>query len=215
VIDAIGYIFDLDGVITDTAEYHFRSWQRLAQELGIPFDRHDNEALRGVPRRRSLELVLKGRELPEDEMQRLMARKNAYYREFLHDITPSDLLPGVGEFLAEARALGVVLGLGSASKNARDVLEQLQITGLFSAIGDGYSVVNQKPAPDLFVWVAGRLDLPPDRCVVFEDAQAGIDAAKAGGFRTVGIGPAERVGHADRVVDGLHALKARDCLPSL
>jgi len=215
VIDTTGFIFDLDGVITDTAEYHFRSWQRLAQELGIPFDRHDNEALRGVPRRRSLELVLNGRELPEDEMQRLMERKNAYYRDFLHDITPSDLLPGVGDFLDEARAMGVVLGLGSASKNARDVLDRLQITDLFSAIGDGHSVVNQKPAPDLFVWVAGRLDLPPDRCVVFEDAEAGIDAAKAGGFWTIGIGPEGRVGHADRIVDGLHAVKARDCLPPL
>lgn len=215
MIDTIGFIFDLDGVITDTAEYHFRSWQRLAQELGIPFDRHDNEALRGVPRRRSLELVLKGRQLPEDEMQRLMERKNAYYREFLNDITPSDLLPGVGDFLAGARAMGVLLGLGSASKNARDVLDRLQITAMFSAIGDGHSVVNQKPAPDLFVWVAGRLNLPPDRCVVFEDAEAGITAAKAGGFWTIGIGPAERVGHADRIVDGLHAITPRECVPPL
>ena len=210
-----GFIFDLDGVITDTAEYHYRSWQRLADELGIPFNREDNDALRGVPRRRSLELVLKGKTLPEDEMQRLMTLKNDYYRAFLTDITPDDLLPGVGDFLNAARAAGIKIGLGSASKNARDVLDRLGVMTLFDAIGDGSSVTNQKPAPDLFVWVAGALRLPPQQCVVFEDAEAGIDAAKTGGFWTVGLGPAERVGHAHRRIDGLIDVTINDFLPPL
>ena len=210
-----GFIFDLDGVITDTAEYHYRSWQRLADELGIPFSREDNDALRGVPRRRSLELVLKGKALPEDEMQRLMTLKNDYYRAFLTEVTPDGLLPGVGDFLNAARAAGIRIGLGSASKNARDVLERLGVMGLFDAIGDGNSVVNQKPAPDLFVWVAGALRLPPNQCVVFEDAEAGVDAAKTGGFWTVGIGPVERVGHAHRRIDGFIGVTINDFLPPL
>lgn len=210
-----GFIFDLDGVITDTAEYHYRSWQRLADELGIPFSREANDALRGVPRRRSLELVLKGKTLPEDEMQRLMTLKNDYYRAFLSEVTPDGLLPGVGDFLNAARAAGIKIGLGSASKNARDVLERLGVMALFDAIGDGNSVVNQKPAPDLFVWVAGALRLPPNQCVVFEDAEAGIDAARTGGFWTVGIGPAERVGHAHRRIDSFNHVTINDFLPPL
>lgn len=210
-----GFIFDLDGVITDTAEYHYHSWQRLADEIGIPFNRADNDALRGLPRRRSLDLVLKGRVLPEEEMQRLMTLKNDYYRAFLSEITPDDLLPGVGDFLQAARAAGIKIGLGSASRNAHDVLARLGVTPLFDAIGDGGSVVHQKPAPDLFVWVAGALLLPPNQCVVFEDAEAGIDAAKTGGFWTVGIGPAERVGHAHRRIDDLICVTFNDFLPPL
>lgn len=200
-----GYIFDLDGVITDTAEIHYRSWKRLADEEGLSFTREDNEALRGVSRRRSLELLLKGRTLPEEQMLAWMTRKNDYYRQALPQITHDDLLPGVPEFLAEAQKAGIRLGLGSASKNAREVLINLGVIDLFTAIGDGYSVVNGKPAPDLFVWVAGGLGLNPQQCIVFEDAEAGIDAALAGGFWTVGIGPAERVGHAHTRRDDMHA----------
>lgn len=198
-----GLIFDLDGVITDTAEYHYRAWKQLADEEGLPFTREDNEALRGVSRRRSLEILLKGRTLPEATMQDYMERKNIYYQRFLGDITPADLLPGVADFLNEARSQGIKLGLGSASRNTRDVLKQLEITDYFAAIGDGYSVVNGKPAPDLFVWVAGGMGLNPANCIVFEDAEAGVEAALAGGFWTVGIGPAERVGQAHRVRDDL------------
>lgn len=206
----VGYIFDLDGVITDTAEYHYRAWKRLADEEGIPFTREDNEALRGVSRRRSLELLLKGRSLTEEQMQIWMERKNDYYRAFLKDITPADLLPGVGDFLQEAKDKGIRLGIGSASKNARDVVEQLGIRHLLDVIGDGYSVVNSKPAPDLFIWVAGGLGLNPQSCIVFEDATAGIEAALAGGFWAVGIGPLERVGAAHRVYAGLNQINIRD-----
>ena len=205
-----GLIFDLDGVITDTAEYHFLSWQRLAEDEGLTFTRQDNEALRGVSRRASLELMLKGKIFPEAKMQEMMTRKNAYYLDYVAHMTPDDLLKGVGEFLHEARALGFKIGMGSASKNARLVCDRLQILPLFDVIGDGFSVVNGKPAPDLFVWVAGGLGLPPSDCVVFEDAEAGIDAALAGGFYAVGIGPAERVGKAHRLIAGLHEVNPQE-----
>ncbi len=207
-----GFIFDLDGVLTDTAEYHYLSWQRLANEEGLPFSREDNEALRGVSRRRSLEILLKGKTLPEMVMADYMARKNAYYLEYMERLTPADLLPGAGQFLATARAEGVALGLASASKNARLVCERLGILNLFHVIGDGYSVVNAKPAPDLFLWVAGGLGLSPTVCTVFEDAEAGVTAALQGGFYTVGIGPSERVGAAHIICSGLHEVTPRQCL---
>jgi beta-phosphoglucomutase len=210
-----GFIFDLDGVITDTAEYHYRSWQRLADELGIPFSREENDALRGVARRRSLELVLKDRVLPEDEIQRLMTLKNDYYRAYLSEITPEALLPGVAEFLDATRAAGIRIGLASASKNARDVLEKLGIIDLFDALGDGHSVVHAKPAPDLFLWVAGRLDLNPAECVVFEDAESGVEAALSGGFNVVGLGPRQRVGKAHRVLETLAGHEPHGFVPPL
>ncbi|RMG78324.1 MAG: beta-phosphoglucomutase [Chloroflexi bacterium] len=206
----IGFIFDLDGVLTDTAEYHFRSWKRIAEELNIPFTREDNDALRGVDRRRSLELLLNGRSYPESQMQALMERKNNYYLAYLDEITPNNLLPGVREFLHEAKRAGIKLGVASASKNARRVCEQLQILDLFDVLGDGYSVVNPKPAPDLFIWVAGGMRLNPRQCIVFEDAAAGIDAALTGGFWTVGLGPTERVGYAHRVLSSLAGAKVAD-----
>jgi len=205
-----GLIFDLDGVITDTAEYHFLSWQRLAEDEGLTFTRQDNEALRGVSRRASLELMLKGKTFPEDKMQEMMTRKNDYYLDYVAHMTPADLLKGVGKFLHEARTLGFKIGMGSASKNARLVCERLQILSLFDVIGDGFSVVHGKPAPDLFIWVAGGLGLPPTDCIVFEDAEAGIDAALAGGFYAVGIGPAERVGKAHRLIAGLHEVNPQE-----
>ncbi len=198
--DIRGFIFDLDGVITDTAELHFQSWKALAEAENLPFTREDNEQLRGVSRRESLERLLKGRDVPEATKLEWMTRKNDLYRAKLTTITPDDLLPGVHDFLIQARAAGIKIGLGSASRNARDVLDSLSVTDLFDALGDGNSVVNPKPAPDLFVWVAGRLDLNPAECIVFEDAEAGVDAAKGGGFKSVGIGHAN-VSHADTVFE--------------
>ena len=184
------FIFDLDGVITDTAEFHFLAWKQLADEEGIAFTREDNEQLRGVSRRESLTRMLKGRPIDEPTAQLWMERKNVYYKNYLTTITPDNALPGVPQFLAEARAAGIKLGLGSASKNAAEVLEKLQLRNAFDVVGDGYSVVNSKPAPDLFVWVAGGLLTPPNHAVVFEDAEAGIETALAGGFWAVGLGSA-------------------------
>jgi beta-phosphoglucomutase len=184
------FLFDLDGVITDTAEFHFLSWKRLADEQGIPFTREDNEALRGVSRRQSLDLMLKGREIEEDVALEWMERKNGYYLEHLETITPDHILPGVRTLLDESRAAGIQIALASASRNAKPVLAKLKIEDAFDAIGDGYSVVNTKPAPDLFLWTAGRLGVNPSNAVVFEDAEAGIDAALRGAFWAVGVGTA-------------------------
>lgn len=199
------FIFDLDGVITDTAEFHYLAWKRLAEEEGINFTREDNEQLRGVSRRESLNRMLKGRPIDDVTANLWMERKNEYYKEFLHQITPDHALPGVPQFLTAARNAGILIGLGSASKNARDVLERLELRNAFDAVGDGYSVVNSKPAPDLFIWVAGRLNVTPQQAVVFEDAEAGVEAALTGGFWTVGIGSAN-VQKAHLLTDGIGSL---------
>lgn len=210
-----GFIFDLDGVLTDTAEYHYRGWQRLADEEGIPFTRDDNEHLRGVSRRNSLMLILGDRVLPEEKLQEMMERKNRYYLEFIQEISPRDLLPGAQELLEEIRAAGLKSALGSASKNAGEVIDRLHVRRLLDAVSNGYSVERQKPAPDLFLHAAQQLGLPPGECVVVEDAAAGIEAARAGGFRSVGIGPVERVGAADAVFPSLADLHLADILRAL
>ncbi len=198
-----GFIFDLDGVLTDTAEYHYRGWKRLADEEGLPFSRDDNEHLRGIARRESLMLILKGRIYPEEKVLEMMERKNNYYLEFIHEISPRDLLPGARELLEEIRKASLKSALGSASKNAAEVIERLGISDLLDAVSDGNSVEKQKPAPDLFLHAARQLAFRPDECVVVEDATAGIAAARAGGFHTVGLGPLERVGDAEVVFDSL------------
>lgn len=209
------FIFDLDGVLTDTAEYHYRGWKRLADELGIPFCREDNETLRGIPRRESLMLILKGYIYPETQIQGMMERKNRYYLEFIREISPSDVLPGARELLEEMRAAGLKTALGSASKNAPEVIQRLGLQNLLDAVSDGQSVEQQKPAPDLFLHAAAQLRLSPDECVVVEDAAAGIEAARAGGFRCVGLGPRERVGGADVIYPALANVHLSDLLSRL
>lgn len=185
-------IFDLDGVITDTAEYHYLAWQKLADEEGFPFGRVENEALRGVSRRESLLLILKGREIPEERLQAMMARKNRYYQEMLGQITPADLLPGVLAVLDELDAAGIPYAIASVSHNARDVLARLDILRRLAVVADGHSVSRQKPAPDLFRFAAARLNVPPGQCLVVEDAAAGVEAALAAGMPVLALGPAER-----------------------
>jgi beta-phosphoglucomutase len=199
----LGAILDLDGVITDTSELHYRAWKRLAEEEGIPFTRQDNEALRGVSRHESLLRLLKGSPRSEEEIQSLMEKKNQYYLELIRDLTADDLLPGVRPFIDEARKNDVRIAIGSASKNAKEVIDKLGIGDLIDHISDGYSVEVQKPAPDLFLDAAKHLGLPPGQCVVFEDAQAGIEAALAGGMWAIGIGPVARVGAADAILSAL------------
>jgi beta-phosphoglucomutase len=215
VSDIRGIIFDLDGVLTDTSEYHYLAWKRLADEEGIPFDREANEALRGVSRRDSLMILLGGRQATEEEIQEMMDRKNGYYQGFLEEIAPDDLLPGARELLEELRSTGIKIAIGSASKNTRTVLCKLGIEDWFDAISDGYSVERQKPAPDLFVHAAGQLGLAPEQCVVVEDAESGVQAALAGGMWAVGIGPEDRVGAAHVVLpslEGVHWADLRACL---
>ena len=210
-----GFIFDLDGVLTDTAEYHFRGWKRLADELGIPFTREDNEFLRGIPRRESLLLILKEREYSEEQILQMMERKNNYYLELIREITPRDILPGARELLEEIRAAGLKSAVGSASKNAPEVVERLGIARLLDAVSHGGSVERQKPHPDLFLHAAAQLGLEPVGCVVVEDAAAGIEAARAGGFRSVGLGPKQRVGAADIILPSLEGVYLQDLLGKL
>ncbi|MBD2497350.1 beta-phosphoglucomutase [Nostoc sp. FACHB-280] len=210
-----GVIFDLDGVLTDTAEYHYQAWQKLADEEGIPFDRHANEALRGVSRRESLMLIIGDRKYSEAQIQEMMERKNNYYVELIHHVTPKDLLPGAIALLDELRQAGIKTAIGSASKNACTVIQRLGIADKVDAIADGYSVEKPKPAPDLFLYAAKELGLQPAQCVVVEDAAAGIEAALAGGMWTVGLGPVERVGAAHVVLPSLAGVKWADILQKL
>ena len=194
-----GFIFDLDGVITDTAELHYLAWKKLAEEMNWAFDREVNEKLRGVSRMDSINIIKdhNGAIVNEDKLKELATMKNDIYVASLDTMTPDDYLPGAKELLTHLRQEGFKVALGSASKNSTKVLNQLQATGYFDVIGDGNSVDRSKPAPDIFLFGAEKLDLKPEECIVYEDAESGIDAAKAGGFYNVGIGPKERVGHAD------------------
>lgn len=205
-----GIIFDLDGVITDTSEFHYQAWKKLAEEQGIPFDREANEKLRGVPRRESLLGILNGRPATESQIQDMMERKNKYYVEMMQSITQQDLLPGVAELLKELQAAGIKIALGSASKNARTVIDRLGIANKFMAIADGYSVEKSKPAPDLFLFAAEKLGVSPQNCIVVEDATAGIEAGLAAGMKVVGLGPKERVGKAHIVLPSLEAITWKD-----
>ncbi|HIQ02133.1 MAG TPA: beta-phosphoglucomutase [Anaerolineales bacterium] len=199
-------IFDLDGVLTNTSEYHYRAWKQLADELGVPFDRQRNESLRGVSRRRSLELLLDGRTATEEQMQEWMAHKNTAYQALIRQLSPRDLLPGALELLRECRKAGLKVAVASASRNARTVVERLGIEPLLDRLVDGHTVPRQKPAADLFLKAAELLGVPPEACVVVEDAASGIAAARAAGMRTVGLGPPERVGAADLVAPDLSTL---------
>ncbi|MDM9381908.1 beta-phosphoglucomutase [Chlorogloeopsis sp. ULAP01] len=201
--DIRGFIFDLDGVLTDTAEYHYLAWQKLADEEGLLFNREANEALRGVSRRESLLRIVGDKHYPEEKLQEMMDRKNQYYVDSIENISPKDLLPGVLTLLDELRQAGIKIALGSASKNARPVVEKLGIANRIDAIADGYSVQRPKPAPDLFLYAANQLGLEPAQCVVVEDAEAGIEAALAAGMWTVGLGPISRVGEAHVVLPNL------------
>lgn len=197
VVDIKAVIFDLDGVITDTAEYHFLSWKRLAEEEGIEFSREDNDKFRGISRRDCLEILLKDRVLSEEEKDKLADRKNIYYREYLKDLDESNILPGVEQLINYLRKKNYKLAVASSSKNTLRVLDRLGITDVFDAIADGNSVENSKPAPDIFLYTAKQLEVNPEGCIVIEDSASGIEAANKAGMLTIGIGPEERVGEAD------------------
>ena len=206
-------IFDLDGVLTDTSEYHYKAWKKLADEEGIPFTKEENDAhLRGVGRRDSLMYIIRGRTYSEAQIQEMMDRKNRYYTEMIKSMTPNDLVAGGKALLAEIRAAGIKSAIASSSKNCRTVLERLEITSYFDGIADGNSVVNSKPAPDLFVYAAGLVQIPTPACLGVEDADAGVEAIKTAGMQALGIGPAERFHRADKVLPTLASLHLTDVL---
>jgi beta-phosphoglucomutase len=198
-------IFDLDGVIVDTAVYHYQAWKRLANELGFDFTEAQNERLKGISRMRSLELILEwgGIHKTAAEQQELATRKNEWYVEMINRMTPQEILPGAKEFLEQVRSAGLKTALGSASKNSSTILERTALLPLFDAIVDGNTVTASKPDPEVFLKGAAALGIAADHCVVFEDAIAGIAAAKAAGMKAVGIGDRDTLAGADIVVPGL------------
>jgi len=197
-------LFDLDGVMVDTARFHFQAWQELAESLGIPFSEADNEHLKGVSRVDSLEFILRlgHMELDSVTKQRLMDAKNARYLDLVAAMSPADVLPGVEAFLADAAAEGVLLGVGSSSKNAESILQRVGLLPHFATVIDGNRITLSKPDPQVFLFGAAALGIAPAECVVFEDAPAGIEAALAGGFTAVGIGSPEHLGKASKVIPG-------------
>ena len=206
-------IFDLDGVLTDTSEYHFLAWKRLADEEGIPFTRQENdEHLRGVSRRESLMYILRGRTVSEAQIQEMMDRKNRYYNEMIKSMTPKDLVAGGRDLLSEVRGAGIKVAIASGSRNCRTVLEHLEIMDYLDGVADGYSVVNSKPAPDPFVYAAGLVQIPTSDCLGVEDADAGIEAIKTAGMQALAIGPQERFHRADKVLPTLANKHLQDLL---
>lgn len=197
-------LFDLDGVLTDTSEYHYQAWKHLADDEHIPFTHEENDQyLRGVARRESLMYIIRGRNYSEEQIQEMMDRKNKYYTDLIKNMSPQDLVPGGKELLQEIRSAGIKIAIASSSKNCLTVLEHLQIVDLLDGIADGYSVTNGKPAADLFVYAAGLVKVNTSDCLGVEDADVGIEAIKTGGMQALGIGPAERFHRADKVIPTL------------
>lgn len=204
-MDLKGCIFDLDGVIVDTAKYHFMAWKRLAGELGFEFTAEDNEALKGISRMESLEILLRkgGIRMGDKEKEALAALKNGWYVKLITGMTPDEILPGSIELLKALSSEGILTAIGSASKNAGTILEGIGLRSMFDVIIDGNKITRAKPDPEVFLKGAEEMKLPPSTCVVFEDAQAGIEAALAGGMKCVGVGNPELLVRADLVVPDL------------
>lgn len=185
-------IFDLDGVIVSTDEYHYQAWKQISDQEEIYFNREINEQLRGVSRMESLEIILSHSDnsYSEKEKQLLAQRKNAIYCELLNKLSPNDILPGVINLLLSLKAMEIKVAIGSSSKNTPFILEQIGLASCFETIADGNSITNSKPDPEVFLLAAKKLGVAPEECVVIEDAQAGIDAAIAAGMLAVGVGTA-------------------------
>lgn len=188
-----GFIFDLDGVIVDTAKYHYLAWKHLADELGIPFTKEQNEQFKGVSRKRCLEILLEWGELKVSQSQfnSWLAEKNEDYLQYIETMTASEILPDVPKVLNFLKEHNVPMALGSASKNARPILKKVGLIPYFTSIVDGTQVTKAKPDPEVFMIAAGELKVIPQHCIVFEDALAGIEAANRAGMTSIGIGKKE------------------------
>ncbi|MDF7824126.1 beta-phosphoglucomutase [Pontiellaceae bacterium B12227] len=195
-----GVIFDLDGVIVSTDEYHFQAWNKLAETEGIPFDRGDNERLRGVSRMESLEIILEKatRGYSEEEKLVMATRKNEIYRESLKNLTPSDILPGVMDVLEGFRSRDVKMAIGSSSKNAQPILAAVGLDDAFEVVVDGTHIERSKPDPQVFSMAGEQLGLSPGECLVVEDADAGVDAGLAAGMPVLAVGAA--TGHSGATI---------------
>jgi beta-phosphoglucomutase len=201
-------IFDLDGVIVDTARYHFMAWKRLTDNLGIRFTETDNERLKGVSRMASLEIILEigGRKLSKTEKDEMAELKNKWYIEYINTMTPAEILPGTIELIDELKSKNIKIALGSASRNTPLILERIGMQHTFDAVADGNSVHKAKPDPEVFLKAAEMIVVEPDRCVVFEDALAGIEAALNASMICIGIGDKSILKKAHMVVKGLYEI---------
>lgn len=201
-------IFDLDGVIVDTAKFHYVAWKQLANEMGFDFTEEDNERLKGVSRMASLDILLEigNIDLEQSKKEELAEKKNEVYLSHIMKMGPEEILPGSKEILNACRENNIKTALGSASKNAMTILNRLQLTDLFDVIIDGNKTTKAKPDPEVFLKGAEELNVPAEECIVFEDAEAGVEAALAANMRCVGIGSPENLNKAHKVVDGLHQI---------
>ncbi|MBU5365169.1 beta-phosphoglucomutase [Enterococcus devriesei] len=205
-----GVLFDLDGVITDTAEYHYLAWKKLADELGISIDRAFNEKLKGVSREDSLRLILthgnRENDFTQTEFDQLAKRKNDNYVEMIQAVSPKDVYPGILDLLQALKKAGIKISLASASKNGPFLLKQMELTEYFDGIADPATIKAGKPAPDIFILAAEVVNLQPEDCIGIEDAQAGIAAIKASGALPIGVGKAQQLGHDIALVDSTNEL---------
>jgi beta-phosphoglucomutase len=207
-MQTLACIFDLDGVIVDTARYHFLAWKRLTDQLGIRFTEEDNERLKGVSRIASLDIILEIGKLNANENQKheYATRKNQWYVEYISKMTPDEILPGSLAFIKELRNSGIRIAIGSASKNTPMILERVGISDLFDAVADGNIVKKAKPDPEVFLKAAQLINIEPERCVVFEDAVAGVQAAINAGMMCIGIGSPKILKKAHFVISGLYEM---------
>ncbi|WP_147802146.1 beta-phosphoglucomutase [Alkalicoccus halolimnae] len=207
-----GIIFDLDGVIVDTAVYHFRAWKKLADEMGFSFTEDDNERLKGVSRMESLRILLEigNKEVSEEEKKMLAEKKNKIYVESISGMGKEEILPGVMNFIQELKEEKIPFSLGSASKNAPLILKNIGLYHSFDAVVDGNDVAKAKPAPQVFLLGAEKLQVNPEGCIVFEDAQSGIEAAKAAGMFAVAVGEQAKLKGADYYITSMEHLTLAD-----
>ena len=210
------FIYDLDGVITDTAEFHFLAWKKLAEQLGITFDRQFNEQLKGISRMDSLDRILALGEsaapLSAEEKLELATRKNGYYLELIEEINPGHILPGIQALLDDNKQAGIKIALGSASKNAPHILDKLELRDYFDYIVDAAQVTKGKPDPETFTNAADALGIAYENCIGIEDAAAGVDAINSAGMFSVAVGEQAHLGHAHYRVDHTQDLVFQDII---
>lgn len=211
------WIFDLDGVIVETAQFHYKSWKKLADTLEIPFNETKNESLKGVSRSQSLQkiLAMDDRTISDKEFQQLMDQKNEWYQGYISKLTPEDILDGIPAFLHQLKEMGAKLAIGSSSKNAEFIVNYLQLNDLFDVIIDGTKVTKTKPHPEVFLKGASALNVNPENCIVFEDALSGIHAAKEAGMRCIGVGTEDNLNEADHVIASFKELTPKKLLSRL
>ncbi len=205
-------IFDLDGVIVDTAKYHFLAWKKLAEELGITITEKDNERLKGVGRMESLNIILSigGLQIDDDKKEELTEKKNSWFVDYIQMMKSDEIFNGVAELLSDLKANNVKIALASSSKNAKTVIAKLGIEDWFEVVVDGNMITHSKPHPEIFLTAAERLHVSPENCIVVEDAEAGVNAAKKAGMKCIGIGDPKRLYKADKVVDHIEKISLEE-----